>query len=63
MSMVIARIALRYLSGALMTAGLLDADLADTVALDPDLLMLVGAGLAAATEGVYAAAKKMGWAT
>lgn len=63
MSMVIARIALRYLSGALMTAGLLDAELADMVAVDPDLLMLVGAAIAAGTEGVYALARRMGWAT
>lgn len=63
MSMVYARILLRYLSGILMAAGYLDAELAGMIAVDPDLLMLIGAGLAAFTEGVYAAAKRMGWAT
>lgn len=63
MSMVFARIALRYLAGALFTAGYLDAGLADTLSTDPDLLMLLGAAIAAGTEGIYAVAKKQGWTT
>lgn len=63
MQMVYARILLRYLSGVLMTAGYLDAQLADMVAVDPDLLMLVGAAIGAGTEGLYAVARRLGWAT
>lgn len=63
MRMVYARILLRYVSGVLMTAGYLDAQLADMVAVDPDLLMLTGAALGVATESLYAAAKKLGWTT
>lgn len=63
MSMVVARIFLRYLSGALMTAGFLDVGMADLISTDPDLVLLVGAGIGILTEGVYAVAKKQGWAT
>lgn len=63
MTMVVARIVLRYLSGALMAAGVLDVGMADLISTDPDLVLLVGAGIGILTEGVYAVAKKQGWTT
>lgn len=63
MTAVIARIALRYLAAALVTAGYLDADLGQQIGADPDLIMLVGLALGAAVEMAYAAAKRLGWAT
>ncbi len=63
MTAVIARIALRYLAAALVTAGYLDADLGNQIGADPDLIMLVGLALGAGVEMAYAVAKKMRWAT
>lgn len=63
MSAVIARIALRYLAAAMVTAGYLSPELSDQIGADPDLIMAVGAGIAAGTEGLYAIAKRLGWAT
>lgn len=63
MTAVIARIALRYLAAALVTAGYLDADLGNQIGADPDLIMLVGLALGAGVEMAYAAAKRLGWAT
>ncbi len=63
MSAVIARIALRYLAAALVTAGYLDADLGNQIGADPDLIMLVGLALGAGVEMAYAVAKKMRWTT
>ena len=54
----IARIMLRYLSGALIMKGL---DFGDLSA-DPDLVMYVGLALGACTEAAYAMAVKFGWA-
>jgi hypothetical protein len=62
MSAVIARIACRYIAGALIAKGFLDAGTGDTLASDPDILMMVGMGLGLATEGAYALARKFGWA-
>jgi len=59
---VIARILLRYVSGGLMVAGL-DPEIGATLAADPDVLLLVGAGLGALVEAGYALAKRKGWAT
>lgn len=63
MTSVIARIALRYISGALVIKGLLPEG-TDLTA-DPDLLNVaeVGLGVAigAATEGWYWLARKFGW--
>ena len=61
MSAIIARIALRYLSGALVAAGYLNPDLGAELGVDPDLAMLVGTAIAAGTELAYAIARKMGW--
>jgi len=63
MTAVLARIALRYAAAALITRGLLSADDGVTVMNDPDLQLLVGAGLAAVAEGWRIVAKRMGWAT
>lgn len=63
MTSVIARILLRYAAAALVTAGLLDADIANQIGADPDLLVLVGTGVGLGVEMAYAAAKKLGWAT
>lgn len=54
----IARILLRYGAGAVfgMEAG-------EMLAGDPDIVVLVAAGVSAATEGLYAYAKKQGWST
>ena len=60
---VIARIVLRYAAAALVTMGLLDSEIGYQIGADPDLLVLVGAGVALAVEMAYAAAKKLGWAT
>jgi hypothetical protein len=61
MTAVIARIACRYIAGALIAKGFLDAGTGDTLATDPDVLMLVGLGIGLATEGAYAVARKLGW--
>jgi len=63
MTAVLARIALRYLAAALVTAGYLDADLGNQIGADPDLLILIGGAIGLAVEMAYAAAKRLGWAT
>jgi len=63
MTAVLARIALRYLAAALVTAGYLDADLGNQIGADPDLLILVGGAIGFAVEMAYAAAKRLGWTT
>lgn len=63
MTLVFARIILRYLSGALIAAGYLDPELGTMLGADPDVLMVLGLGLGLAAEGIYAVAKKMGWTT
>jgi hypothetical protein len=62
MAAVISRIALRYIAGALIAKGYLDAGTGDTLASDPDLLMLTGLAIGVVTEGAYALARKYGWA-
>ena len=61
MTIVIARIIARYLAGALVLYGLLDHP--EARAMEPDLALLIGAGIGGLTEGVYALAKRFGWAT
>lgn len=58
---VFARIIARYVSAALVTYGLIDAEAGSALAMDQDLAILIGAGLAAITEGVYALAHRCGW--
>ena len=60
---VLARIIARYVSGGLMTIGVLSPDLAQEFAMDPDVALVLGGIIGVATEGVYAWAKRMGWAT
>lgn len=68
------RIALRYLAGALVGAGVFTPELANQLANDPDVIQVVteavdwalvagGALIGAVTERVYAFAKARGWAT
>ncbi|MBT9386546.1 hypothetical protein KM176_21985 [Pseudooceanicola sp. CBS1P-1] len=63
MSLVLARILLRYLAGAMVSYGLLAPEVGSSLAQDPDLIVLAGAVLASATEGLYAFARRAGWAT
>jgi hypothetical protein len=55
----LSRIAARYLSGALVTYGLISP--ADAAALQPEFVIIAGALIGAATEAVYALAVKKGW--
>jgi hypothetical protein len=68
------RIALRYLAGVLVGAGVFTPELATQLANDPDVIQIAteavnwgmvagGTLLGAITERVYAFAKKHGWAT
>lgn len=61
MTSVIVRIALRYGAGYLVLKGLLSAEDGTNFATDPDIQMLVGAGLGVVAEGWYWAARKFGW--
>lgn len=63
MTAIIARILARYVSGGLMTIGVLSPDLAQQFAMDPDVALVLGGIIGAVTEGVYAWAKSKGWAT
>lgn len=60
MNGAIARIFLRYVVGALFAGSPM---LAEKLSTDPDIIMMVAAGVGFAIEGVYAIAKKRGWAT
>jgi hypothetical protein len=60
---VTARIILRYLAGFLLLKGIIPQDLADQIANDPDLVLLLGAGIMLGVEGFYFVAKRMGWRT
>lgn len=63
----IARIILRYLSGFLVSYGLLSPDMGSEFAVDPDLInvlvIALGAIAGAATEFYYWLAKRYGWPT
>lgn len=54
------RIILRYVIGAVFVGA---APLAERLASDPDVVMLLAAGLGALVELFYAIAKRKGWAT
>jgi hypothetical protein len=62
MAPVIARILLRYASGALVAYGVLPHEVGAELAVDPDLVLVVGFGIGALTEGFYALARRNGWA-
>jgi tetrahydromethanopterin S-methyltransferase subunit E len=63
MNAVIVRIVARYLSGALVSYGVIPQEVGADLAMDPDVALVLGAVIGAVTEGVYAFAKKRGWAT
>ena len=62
----LARIVLRYLAAALVTRGLVSADIGATLSGDADLMSLLepalGVAIAAAAEGWYMLARRFGWA-
>ena len=59
----ISRIILRYLAAALVTYGLVPVDVGAQIAMDPDLIAMLGLTLAALVELIYNLAKRRGWAT
>lgn len=59
---VIARIVLRYASGALVAYGFIPQEVGAELAIDQEVALILGAALGAATEGFYALARKKGWA-
>ena len=59
----ISRIILRYLAAALVTYGIVPVDVGAQIAMDPDLIALLGLTLAALVELIYNLAKRRGWAT
>jgi preprotein translocase subunit Sec61beta len=59
----IARILLRYLAGGLVAFGIIAPEDAQIIHTDPEIVMAVGLALGAIVEGVYALAKRKGWAT
>lgn len=59
---VIARIMLRYASGALVAYGFIPQEVGAELAVDQEVALILGAALGAATEGFYALARKKGWA-
>jgi hypothetical protein len=61
MTAVVARIILRYISAALVTYGVLSADLAETLGTDAEVAM--GAALGVATELWYTLTKWYGGET
>lgn len=63
MQAVILRIAMRYLSGALVSYGLIPAEVGADLAVDPDVALVLGAIIGAVTEAAYAWAKRKGLAT
>ena len=60
---VISRIALRYVSGALVAYGLIPAETGAQLAVDQEVALVIGAALGAATEAVYAWVKTRGGKT
>jgi len=58
---VLARVLARYLAGALVLAGLLPQALADQIAIDPDIALLLGVSLGLLAEGFHALARRQGW--
>lgn len=56
----IARIVLRYVLGAAFMGS---DEIGLQLAADPDLVMTATVAIGAAVEGIYAFAKKKGWAT
>ncbi len=59
---VIARIVLRYGSGALVAYGVIPRETGAELAMDPEMAMILGAVLGLAAEGFYFLARRWGWA-
>ena len=59
----ISRIILRYLAAALVTYGIVPVDVGAQIAMDPDLIALLGLALATLVEIIYTLAKRRGWVT
>jgi preprotein translocase subunit Sec61beta len=59
----IARIILRYVAAALVTYGLVPLEVGAQIAVDPDLIAVLGLALGAMVEIGYALARRRGWAT
>ena len=60
---VLARIILRYASGALVAYGVIPHEAGAELAMDQELALILGSVIGVATEGFYAFAKRRGWAT
>jgi len=63
MNAVVVRIIARYLSGALVSYGIIPHEAAAELAMDPDVALVLGALVGGITEIAYAYAKKWGWTT
>lgn len=61
MAMVLGRIALRYGAAALVTYGLLSPSAGNSLAVDPDIQVLIGMLLGALAEGWWMLARRRGW--
>ena len=59
----ISRILLRYVAAALVTYGMIPPEVGAEVAVDPDLLLILGLVLGAGVEAFYTIAKRLKWAT
>lgn len=63
----ITRIILRYIAMFLVAKGIFSDDIGQDIANDEQIFavaeVVVGAAIAAATEGYYALARKLGWPT
>lgn len=60
---VIARILLRYLSGALVAYGIIPVEAGAELAMDQEVALVIGAAIGAVTEALYTLAKRTGGAT
>lgn len=63
MSGVVARIILRYVSGALVSYGFISMMTGETLAADPDVALVLGVAIAGGVEWLYRLALKYGWRT
>lgn len=60
---VLSRIIARYLAGAMVAYGVIPHEVGAELAVDPDVMLVLGTIIGAATEGIYALAKRAGWTT
>ena len=63
MNPTIIRIGLRYVAGYLVFKAVMPPEIAAMLNDDPEIVGIIGAGVAAVVEGAYALAKKFGWRT